>query len=144
EAMTTLTYAAALTRNIRLFPTGITLPTRDPRLLAKQAATLHALSNGRFMLGITIGASADEFEVMQVPFKERGKRTDEALEVISKIFDPAPLTSYEGRTVRFTDGEFFPKPNQLPIWICGKGDAAMGRVARYGAGFLPAGFTLDT
>lgn len=143
EAMTTLAFAAALTKRIKLFPTGITLPTRDPRLLAKQAATLHALSNGRFMLGITIGASADEFEVMQVPFNERGKRTDEALEVITRIFDPAPLTSYEGRTVRFENGEFFPKPTNLPIWICGKGDAAMGRVARFGAGFLPAGFTLE-
>jgi len=143
EAMTTLTFAAGLTRRIKLFPTGITLPTRDPRLLAKQAATLHALSGGRFMLGITIGASADEFDVMQVPFNERGKRTDEALEVLARIFDPAPLTSYEGRTVRFANGEFFPKPKHLPIWICGKGDAAMGRVARYGAGFLPASFTLD-
>lgn len=143
EAMTTLTFAAALTKRIKLFPTGITLPTRDPRLLAKQAATLHALSNGRFMLGITIGASADEFEVMQVPFNERGRRTDEALEVISRIFDAAPRTSYDGRTVRFANGEFYPKPSDLPIWICGKGDAAMGRVARYGAGFLPAGFTLE-
>lgn len=143
EAMTVLTYAAALTRRIRLFPTGITLPTRDPRLLAKQAATLHALSGGRFVLGITIGASADEFEVMQVPFKERGRRTDEYLEVIRRIFDAEPLTSFEGRTVSFNRGEFYPKPKDLPIWICGKGEAAMRRVAEYGAGFLPAGFPLE-
>ncbi len=143
EAMTVLTFAAAITKRIRLFPTGITLPTRDPRLLAKQAATLHELSGGRFMLGVTIGASADEFEVMQVPFNERGKRTDEYLEVLSRIFDPAPLTSYEGRTTRFANGEFYPKPRDLPIWICGKVEAAMRRVAQYGAGFLPAGFTLD-
>src|SRR4051812_35974943 len=65
EAMTTLAFVAGVTSRIRLFPTGITLPTRDPRLLAKQAATLHELSQGRFMLGITIGASADEFDVMQ-------------------------------------------------------------------------------
>jgi len=144
EAMTTLTFAAALTRKIRLFPTGITLPTRDPRLLAKQAATLHALSQGRFMLGITIGASADEFEIMQVPFNERGKRTDESLEALARIFDAQPLTSFSGRTVQFANAEFFPKPTDLPIWICGKGEAAMRRVARYGAGFLPAGFTLAT
>jgi len=144
EAMTTLAFAAALTRRIKLFPTGISLPTRDPRLLAKQVATLHELSEGRFVLGITIGASSDEFEIMQVPFNERGRRTDESLEVLSRIFDPAPLTSYDGRTVRFENGEFFPKPRDLPIWICGKGEAAMRRVARYGAGFLPAGFTLET
>ncbi len=143
EAMTVLTYAAALTRRIRLFPTGITLPTRDPRLLAKQAATLHELSGGRFMLGVTIGASADEFDVMQVPFNERGKRTDEYLEVIRRIFDATPLTTHEGRTIRFQNGEFYPKPRALPIWICGKVEAAMRRVAVYGEGFLPAGFTLD-
>ncbi len=143
EAMTTLTFAAGLTRKINLFSTGITLPTRDPRLLAKQAATLHELSGGRFMLGVTVGAAADEFEVMQVPVTERGKRTDEYLEVIRRIFDEEPLTSVEGRTVTFRDGEFFPKPKHLPIWICGKGDAAMRRVAQYGHGFLPAGFTLE-
>lgn len=143
EAMATLTYAAALTRRVLLFPTGITLPTRDPRLLAKQAATLHALSGGRFRLGITIGASADEFAVMEVPFNERGRRTDENLEVIARIFDPAPLTSFDGRTIRFTDGEFYPKPANLGIWICGKGEAAIRRVVRYGEGFLPAGLSLD-
>jgi probable F420-dependent oxidoreductase len=143
EAMTVLTYAAAITRRIRLFPTGITLPTRDPRLLCKQAATLHELSGGRFMLGITIGASADEFDVMQVPFNERGRRTDEYLEVIRGIFDPQPLTSFDGRTVSFRNGEFYPKPRGLPIWVCGKAEAAMRRVAHYGEGFLPAGFTLD-
>lgn len=143
EAMTALTFAAGMTKRIRLFPTGISLPTRDPRLLAKQAATLHELSGGRFMLGVTIGASADEFEVMQVPFTERGKRTDEYLEVISRIFSAEPLTSVEGRTVSFKNGEFYPKAGDLPIWLCGKGEAAMRRVARYGKGFLPAGFTLD-
>jgi len=95
------------------------------------------------MLGVTVGAAADEFEVMQVPVKERGKRTDEYLEVMRRIFDEAPLTNVEGRTVTFSGGEFFPKPKHLPIWICGKGDAAMRRVAQYGHGFLPAGFTLD-
>jgi probable F420-dependent oxidoreductase len=143
EAMTTLTYAAALTRRTHLFTTGITLPIRDPRLLAKQAVTLHELSHGRFRLGITIGAAVDEFAIMEVPFNERGRRTDENLEVIRRIFDPAPLTSYEGRTVRFADGEFYPKPRNLPIWICGKGEAALRRVARHGAGFLPAGLSLD-
>lgn len=144
EAMTTLTYAAALTQRTYLFPTGITLPTRDPRLLAKQAATLHALSGGRFRLGITIGASVDEFAIMQVPFNERGRRTDENLEAIARIFDPASsLTSFEGRSVSFADGEFYPKPENLAIWVCGKGEAAIRRVVRYGAGFLPAGLDLD-
>ena len=143
EAMITLAYAAGVTRRILLFPTGITLPTRDPRLLAKQVATLHELSGGRFRLGITIGASADEFAIMEVPFNERGRRTDENLEAIARIFDPAPLTSFDGRTVRFVDGEFYPKPRRLPIWICGKGEAALRRVVRYGEGFLPAGFTLE-
>ncbi len=143
EAMTTLAFAAGLTQRARLFPTGITLGTRDPRLLAKQVATLHDLSGGRFRLGVTVGAAADEFEIMQVPFEERGPRADEYLEAICKIFGTAPFTTVEGTTVRFANGEFYPKPNNLPIWICGKGKAAMRRAARYGSGFLPAGFTLD-
>lgn len=143
EAMTTLAFAAALTKRTYLFPTGITLPLRDPRLLAKQAATLHELSHGRFRLGITIGAAMDEFDIMQVPFNERGRRTDESLEVLRRIFDPEPLTSFEGKTIQFADGEFYPKPNNLQIWICGKGEAALRRVARFGGGFLPAGFTID-
>ena len=143
EVVATLAYAAALTKRTLLFPTGITLPTRDPRLLAKQVATLHELSGGRFRLGITIGASAEEFTVMQVPFNERGRRTDEHLEVLARIFDPTPLTSFEGRTVSFVDGEFYPKPVNLPIWICGKGEAAIRRVVRYGEGFLPAGLSLE-
>jgi len=143
EAMITLAFAASLTKKIRLFPTGITLGTRDPRLLAKQVATLHELSGKRFMLGVTVGAAADEFEIMQVPFTERGRRADEYLAVVHQIFGPDPLTTVNGATVHFTNGEFYPKPDNLPIWICGKGKAAMRRVARYGSGFLPAGFSLD-
>ena len=143
EAMTALTFAAGLTKRIKLCPTGIVLPLRDPLLLAKQSATLHVLSGGRFILGLAIGASRDEFEILGVPFRERGKRTDEYLEVIRRVFDEAPFASADGPNVKFSNAEFFPKPANLPIWICGKVEASMRRVARYGHCFLPAGFSVD-
>jgi probable F420-dependent oxidoreductase len=143
EAMTTLAFAAGLTKRIRLCPTGIILPLRDPRLLAKEASTLHTLSGGRLILGLVIGASPHEFEIIGVPFKERGRRTDEYIEALRRIFDEAPFTEVDGPNVHFENAEFQPKPKGLPIWLCGKGEAAMRRVAHYGQGFLPGDFSPD-
>jgi alkanesulfonate monooxygenase SsuD/methylene tetrahydromethanopterin reductase-like flavin-dependent oxidoreductase (luciferase family) len=141
ESVTTVAYVAGATRRIRVGVAGLVLPWRDPRVLAKQLATIHALSDGRLLPALAIGRYEDEFEAQQVPFRRRGRIMDEHLACLAAILGPAPRTTFEGETVRIRDAEYFPKPEGLGFWICGTAPQAHRRVARYGRGWLPGGLT---
>ena len=82
EAMTAAAVLAGATQRINILTYILVLPYRDPVILAKQIATLDFLSNGRFMLGTASGHMEREFDVLKVPYKERGARTDEYLRVM--------------------------------------------------------------
>jgi alkanesulfonate monooxygenase SsuD/methylene tetrahydromethanopterin reductase-like flavin-dependent oxidoreductase (luciferase family) len=157
EAMAVLNYIAGRTRRIRLLSGVFVLPYRDPVLLAKEAATLDVLSGGRLVFGVGIGAVAGkgpdgrqrlnahvqiarrEFAAMGV-HGDRGPLMDEMLDAIIALWDEdAP--SFEGRHVRFDALDLYPKPVQRPhppIWIGGRSEAALGRVARVGDGWFPS------
>jgi probable F420-dependent oxidoreductase len=136
-----LTYAAAHTKRIRL-ATGICLvPEYNPLLLAKLAASLDYLSNGRFALGIGIGWLREEFKAMGIPWERRAKRTREYIEAMRRLW--SDQTSYSGEFVNFEGALSFPKPAQgtkLPILVGGQTDAALKRAAAYGSGWC--GFNL--
>jgi probable F420-dependent oxidoreductase len=137
-----LTYAAAHTTRIRL-ATGICIvPERNPLVLAKVAASLDFLSNGRFALGIGIGWLEEEFKAIGVPWARRTQRTREYVEAMRVLWSEES-SSYKGEFVDFENARSFPKPargGKLPILVGGQTDPALKRAAEYGDGWC--GFNL--
>jgi len=134
EALITLAAAAGVTQRIRLMTTVLLAPLRNPVLLAKQAASLDALSGGRLTLGLGIGAREDDYLAASVPFKRRGKLFDAELETLQKIWLGQPL----GDTI----GSIGPTPIQSggpEILMGGYSRAAIQRVGHWGNGFIAGG-----
>jgi probable F420-dependent oxidoreductase len=136
-----ITYASVIgvTERIRLVCGVIVVPEREPVLLAKQAATLDVLSDGRLVLGVGIGSSKDEFEAVCPRLKgaNRGTILDESIEAMRLLFSERSA-SYEGKYVQFKDIELAPKPVQerLPIYISAYGPVGLKRVARLADGWI--------
>src|SRR5215471_19879021 len=133
-----LTYAAALSRRIRL-ATGICLVAEhNPLALAKVIASLDSLSSGRVALGVGIGWSSEEFAALGIPFERRAQRTCEYIEAMRKLWKE-PKASFDGEFVRFKDARCYPKPSQSggePVIFGGESLPALKRVARYGNGWF--------
>lgn len=144
NSLVSLSVAAGATEKIKLMSAITLLPLYPPALLAKMGAALDIASNGRFMLGVGIGGEyPPEFEACGVPVKQRGSRTDDALEVLKRVWASTNV-SYAGRYTTLEDFSLKPMPIQKPhppIWISGRKDAAMKRAARYGDGWLPYMYT---
>lgn len=142
--MVALAAAAGATERIKLMSGIVLVPLYPPALLAKQVAMLDVVSGGRFSLGIGVGGEFPrEFEAVGVPVTERGARTNEALEVINLLLTENNV-SFDGRFTTLNDITISPKPIQkpsVPIWVAGRKDVAMKRVARYGSGWLPYMYT---
>jgi len=134
EALITLAAAAGVTQRIRLMTTVLLAPLRNPALLAKQAASLDALSGGRLTLGLGIGAREDDYLAASVAYKRRGKLFDEELETLKKIWSGHPLSD--------TIGPIGPTPIQSggpEILIGGYSPASIQRVGHWGNGFIAGG-----
>ncbi len=134
----TLTYAAAVTKTIRL-ATGICLvPEHNPVVLAKEVASLDRLSNGRFALGVGIGWSAEEFAALGIPFERRAQRTREYIDVMRRLWSD-DATTFHGEFVNFDAAKSFPKPvrgAKLPIIFGGESAPALKRSADIGDGWF--------
>lgn len=131
-------YMAAITTRLH-FVTGILiLPQRETALVAKQAATLDVLSNGRFRLGVGVGWNAVEYEALNQDFHTRGKRIEEQIDVIRRLW-AEPLVTFEGRWHNIPDAGLNPRPVQqpIPIWMGSHADAVLRRIARLGDGWFP-------
>jgi alkanesulfonate monooxygenase SsuD/methylene tetrahydromethanopterin reductase-like flavin-dependent oxidoreductase (luciferase family) len=134
ESLITLAAVAGVTQRIRLITTVLLAPVRNPAMLAKQAASLDALSGGRLTLGLGIGGREDDYHAASVLFKKRGKLFDEELEILTKIWSGQPLND--------TIGPIGPKPVQSggpEILIGGYSPASIQRVGRWGNGFIAGG-----
>jgi probable F420-dependent oxidoreductase len=134
----TLSYVAAITTHIKLGSSVLVLPYRNPLVLAKELASLDVLSNGRLLLGVAGGWLKEEFDMLGVPFRERGRRTDEYVTLLRALWTEESVT-FHGRYFDLTEAAFFPKPLQQPhppIWIGGSSPAALQRVARVGNGWI--------
>src|SRR3954453_2728128 len=133
EPLIVLAYLAAVTRRVMLGTSVYLLPLRNPLLAARQAVSLDRLSEGRLVLGVGVGWLEHEFAALGVPYRERGRRTDEAIAVLKSVCAP--------------DGaEFLPKPVQRPhppLWIGGRSPPAVGRAARAGDAWHPSHLTVD-
>ena len=139
-----LSVAAGATERIRLMNAIALVPLYPPALLAKLGAALDVASDGRFMLGVGVGGEyPKEFEACGVPVRERGARTNEALEVLERVWTQSDV-SFDGKFTQLDAFTLKPLPLQKPrppIWISGRTDAAMRRAARYGDGWLPYMYT---
>jgi alkanesulfonate monooxygenase SsuD/methylene tetrahydromethanopterin reductase-like flavin-dependent oxidoreductase (luciferase family) len=127
EPLTTIAAAAAVTQRIRLATTILIAPLHNTVLLAKSAATIDALANGRFTLGVAVGARESDYTAAGVPYQERGKRLERQL---------ADLRRY------WEDESFGPQPvqpNGPELLVGGLTDAIYARVARYADGYVHNG-----
>jgi probable F420-dependent oxidoreductase len=131
-------YLAGLTKKIELVTGVIILPQRQTVLVAKQAAALDVLSGGRLRLGVGIGWNPVEYEALGENFKNRGRRSEEQVEVMRKLWTQEVVT-YNGQWHTITDAGLNPLPVQrpIPIWFGGSDDRALRRLARLGDGWFP-------
>lgn len=141
DTVATLGFLAAATRRVRLLSYVYVLPYRHPLMTAKAFMTLDALSGGRIILGVGAGHLRGEFETLGVDFGERGRRLDEAIDLVIKAFlDEYP--EHEGPLWPVRDRGLRPRPVQAPrppLWVGGSSTAALRRAARRGDGWLPQG-----
>jgi probable F420-dependent oxidoreductase len=143
DPLSTLTFLAGSTERIMLGTSIIDMLFHNPVVLAKQFATLDVLSRGRAIAGFGLGWSKDEFDASGVPFKNRGARADEFLEILKKVWTD-DVTEFSGKFYNIPASRIGPKPVQkphIPIILGGFSPNAFPRVAKYANGWMPiAGF----
>ncbi len=138
EAFTTLSYLAGATDDIRVGTNMAIAPLRNPVILTKVALTLDALLDGRLDLGVSIGWLSTEYEVVDVPFEERGARLDEFLEIFTRAREEG-IIAHDGEHYSFQETGFHPAPesdDHPAVWIGGRSSPALRRTAQYGDGFV--------
>ena len=139
-ALPVLAVAAGATDQMRVLSSIILTPFYHPLFLARTAATLDAASGGRLTLGVGVGGEFPvEFEAAGLRVNQRGRRTDECLEVMRKLWTGEKVT-FSGRHFQLTDAMINPSPVQKPnppVWVSGRRDAAMARAAKFGDGWMP-------
>jgi len=140
EAMMNLARLAALTERVRIGTSILLLPLYPPALVAKQIADLDRICGGRVILGVGIGGEyPQEFRAMQVPIEERGRRANEAIPLLRRLWTAEPVT-HEGRYYAMEDVKIHPAPLQPggpPIVVAGRKEPAMRRAALLGDGWFP-------
>ena len=137
ETFTLIAAMGAVTSTIRFTPFVLKLPVRPPVLVAKQATSIACLTGGRLGLGVGVSPWPEDFEVMGVPWERRGKRMDEAIDVVRGLS--------RGGFFEF-HGEFYDIPaikitpaQPFPILVGGHSEAALRRAAVRGDGWMHAG-----
>ena len=130
-------YLAAVT-SLELVTGVIILPQRQSVLVAKQAAEVDLLTGGRFRLGIGLGWNAVEYEALGETFTNRGKRSEEQVEVMRKLWTERSVT-FSGNYHTVTGAGLAPMPNQrpIPLWFGAASDRAYERAGRLGDGWFP-------
>jgi len=144
DPVETLTFAAGHTSRILLATGVLNLPWYNPVLLARRLTTLDVLSRGRLRVGFGIGWSPDEYEAAGAPWQDRGKRADESIEVLKKIWTTDPV-EFQGKHYRIAKSFIGPKPVQKPhppIYMAAFTPSAMKRVAAEAHAWLPVGIPL--
>jgi probable F420-dependent oxidoreductase len=137
DPLVTLGWIAGWTDRIGLGTSILLVALHNPMHLAKEVATLQELSGGRFRLGIGVGWHEDEYGFMGVPFKERGRRTDEGIRLMRALWSGAP--DFEGEFWSFHDATAEPHPSPQPeIWVGGSSPRAIRRARELGDVWHPS------
>ena len=145
DPLDVLSYAAAVTKRVRLGTSVLDFPYYNPVMLARRITTLDVLSGGRAVIGLGLGWSPEEFEAAGASMKGRGARANEALQVMKTIWanDPA---EFSGKYYQVAKSIVLPKPVQKPhppIYMAAYAPGAMKRVATQTNGWLPVGIPVE-
>jgi probable F420-dependent oxidoreductase len=140
EVLMSLARMSAATKRVKIGTSILLLPLYPPAIVAKQTADLDRASGGRLILGVGIGGEyPQEFRACGVPLEERGRRTDEAIPLIRRLWTAEEI-SHDGPFYPMSDVKIHPAPAQKPgppIVVAGRKDPAMRRAARLGDGWMP-------
>ncbi len=138
EPFVLFSFIAAVTSQIGLTTGVIILPQRQTALVAKQAATLDAISGGRVRLGVGLGWNEVEYIALNEDFHTRGRRIEEQVTVLRALFT-RPLVTFSGRWHTIPDAGIKPLPAQqpIPIWFGGHAERQLVRAARLADGWMP-------
>jgi probable F420-dependent oxidoreductase len=133
DPLETLTFAAANTNKIALGTSVIDMLFHNPVILARRFATLDVLSEGRAIAGLGIGWSKDEYEVSNIPFQNRGKRADEFIQVLKRIWTD-DVVEFNSKYYSIPASKIGPKPIQkpnIPIYLGGFSPNTSSRIVNY-------------
>ncbi|MET0568523.1 MAG: LLM class F420-dependent oxidoreductase [Hyphomicrobiaceae bacterium] len=139
DQLATIAFLAGCTERLRLLTSVMVVPHRPAMLTAKMLSTIDVLSNGRLIFGAGAGWMKEEFALLDAPFEERGRVTDEFLAAFRELWtkdEPA----YSGKHLSFSDLLFYPKPLQKPyppIWIGGESGPALRRTIEFADAWYP-------
>src|SRR5919201_5127290 len=144
-----LAFLAGRTRRIRVGASVIVLPYRNALVAAKAAATVDQVSGGRFIFGVGVGWDEAEFVDLRLPFRERGRLSDDYIRAIKAAWS-SDVPEYKGQYVSFAGATFAPRPAQRPhppIWVGGAPGSVSGpavrRCAQFGDAWHPLSLSLD-
>jgi probable F420-dependent oxidoreductase len=141
ESVTTLAYAAAVTKRLRLGVAVLLITQRDPVNLAKALSTVDVLSNGRLIVGVGLGASTRHYSAYGITPEGRVSRFRENLDIMKRLWTQERVT-LAGRFQKLDGVPMAPKPVQKPhppIWFGGHAEAALRRAVELGDGYMGAG-----
>lgn len=138
EPLVTFGYLAAVTSTLELVTGVVILPQRQTVLVAKQAAQIDLLSGGRLRLGVGLGWNAVEYEALGEDFSTRGRRCDEQVQLMRKLWTE-PSVTFAGRYHTVTGAGIAPLPLQrpIPVWFGAATPRALRRAGRLGDGWFP-------
>lgn len=133
-------FMTAIAPKLEYVPGVIILPQRQTALVAKQAAEVDILTGGKFRLGIGVGWNHVEFEGLNEEFADRGRRIEEQVELLRKLWSE-PVITFNGNYHKVTEAGLNPLPIQrpIPIWIGGTADVVLERAGRIADGWFPLG-----
>jgi probable F420-dependent oxidoreductase len=137
DHLTSMTFVSAITERVRLGVSVINIPWYNPVLLAKRLAAMDVLSDGRITVGVGLGWSEDECDAANVPFRERGRIGEEAIECMLAVWGPDPV-EYHGRYFNLEPAYIGPKPVQKPhppVIVGAFTPRALARAGRLADGF---------
>ncbi|MBN2147304.1 MAG: LLM class F420-dependent oxidoreductase [Anaerolineales bacterium] len=138
EPFILFSHMAAVTRQTEFVTGVLVLPQRQTALVAKQAATLDVLCNGRLRLGIGNGWNEVEYQALGKDFRNRGRRIEEQVNLLRQLW-AEPLVTFSGHWESIPDAGINPLPvrRSIPIWFGGHADIVLRRAAHMGDGWMP-------
>lgn len=137
-------YLAAVTTRIRFATNVLVLGYHHPLEIAKRYGTLDQVTGGRVILGLGVGSLREEFELLQVPFDDRGDRADDALRAL-RVSLSTNQPSYHGTYYSYDDVILDPcaRQDRVPLWIGGRTARSLRRAVELGDGWVPFGLGTD-